>query len=310
MFRYLLKRLLYIVPTFLSLTVLVYVSLSLVPSNPVMALLGPNATEEQIEQKTEELGLNEPIIVQYGKYVWKLVRGDFGISWITGEKITNEFASRLPNTLLLLVYALLLTIFAGVPLGVISAVKQYSFVDKASLVTALVLLSIPSFLLGLIMQLVFSLHLGWLPVTGVASFKHFILPSIVLAAPRVATQVRMTRSSMLDVIQQDYIRTAYAKGASKVRVIVYHALRNGMLPVITSIGNSVGVIVSGAVTVEVVFAVPGLGSMLVNAVRVKDIPMVMGPIIFIALLVCVINMVVDMLYAIIDPRVRLQYKKG
>jgi peptide/nickel transport system permease protein len=305
-----LNRLLYIVPTFLALTFLVFTVLSLAPGDPVMAILGPNATDEQIEQKREELGLNDNLIVRYGKYMGNLAQGDFGESWISGNKMSAEFAARLPNTLQLLLYALTLTICVGIPLGVVSAVWQYSLLDKATLIFALTFLSIPSFFLALIVQIIFSLNLRWLPVTGVQSFKHFILPSIVLAVSRIATQVRMTRSSMLDVIQQDYIRTAYAKGSNKTRTIIYHALRNGLLPVVTSIGNSVGGIVSGAVTVETIFAIPGLGSMLVNAVRMKDIPMVMGPIIFIALLVCVINMLVDMLYAFIDPRVRLQYSQS
>lgn len=307
--RYVLKRLLYIIPTFLILTILVYVILSFSPGDPVLATLGANATQEQVEQKTEELGLDKPLPVRYVTYMKNFVQGDMGKSWISGNKISDEFAARLGNTLLLLLYSLILTIVLGTFMGVVAAIKQNSITDNVTMVLAMLLLSIPAFFLGLIMQLVFSMRLQWLPVTGAESFRHFILPSIVLAASRVAGQVRMTRSSMLDVIGQDYIRTARAKGASEVRVICYHALRNGLLPAITNIGNNIGGIVSGAVTVETIFAVPGIGSMLVNAVRTADIPSVMGPLIFIALLVCVVNVLIDLLYAFIDPRVRRQFSK-
>lgn len=299
----------YIIPTFFALTLLVFCVLSLAPGDPAISILGADATEEQLEAKREELGLNDPLLIRYLNYMKGLFQGDLGESWISGNSIAEEFSVRIPNTLQLLMYALLLTIFVGVPMGVISAVYQYSFIDKTMLVTAMLFISLPSFFLALIAQIVFCLILGWLPVAGADSFRHFILPSIILAASRVAQQVRMTRSSMLDVIGQDYVRTAYAKGASKRRVIMYHALRNGLLPVITSIGNCVGGIVSGAVTVETIFAIPGVGSMMVNAVRMKDIPSVMSPIIIIALLVCIVNLLVDLLYALIDPRVSISYAR-
>lgn len=310
MAKYLAKRLMYIIPTFIALTFLVYTVLSLAPGDPAISILGAEATEEQLEAKREELGLNENLIVRYGKYMLNMVQGDLGKSWITNNTISNEFAVRLPNTLQLMLYALTLTIILGVPLGVISAIRQNSLTDKTIMVFSMLLISLPPFFLALIAQIVFCLVLRWLPVTGASSFKHFILPSVILSLSRIASQVRMSRSSMLDVISQDYVRTAYAKGAKEFRVITYHALRNGMLPIITSIGNGVGAIVSGAVTVETIFAIPGVGSMLVTAVRTKDIPCVMGPIIMIALIVCVVNLIVDLLYAFVDPRVQLQYTKG
>ena len=176
------------------------------------------------------------------------------------------------------------------------------------MILAMLIISLPNFFLSLICQIFICLKLKWLPVAGAGSFRHFILPAIMLAASRVAGQIRLTRSSMLDVLGQDYIRTAHAKGCSKFRAVTYHALRNGLLPVITGIGNQVGGLVAGAVTVETIFAIPGVGSMLVNAVRSSDIPEVMGPIIFISLLVCIVNLLVDFLYAVVDPRVKLQYR--
>jgi len=307
--KYILRRLVEIIPTFLCLTLLVFVILALSPADPALMKLGNTATEEQIAQVNHEFGLDQPLLVRYGKYMVNLVtKGDMGTSWVMQTKVMNEFVERLPNTLLLTAFALALTIFVGIPMGVYAAVKQNTTADRVTVIIAMLMISLPSFFLALICQLVFCLKLKWLPVTGAATLRHFILPSIVLAASRVAGQVRLARSSMLDVINQDYIRTANAKGCSKSRVIFYHALRNGLLPVITGIGNNVGGIVAGAVTVETVFAIPGIGSMLVNAVRSSDVPQVMGPIIFISLLVCAVNLLVDLLYAVIDPRVKMQYR--
>lgn len=308
MLKYIGKRLLMIIPTFLLLTLLVYTILSLSPADPAVMRLGTTATEEQIEEMHHELGLDQPLLVRYGTYMWNLLtEGEMGTSWVMQTNVKSEFIERLPNTLVLTGLALLLTIWIGIPAGIYAAVKQNSTGDRVTMILAMLLISLPNFFLSLICQIVFCLKLGWFPVTGAGSFAHFILPSIMLAASRVAGQVRLTRSSMLDVLGQDYIRTASAKGCSKIRVICYHALRNGLLPVITNIGNNVGGLVAGAVTVETIFAIPGIGSMLVNAVRSSDIPQVMGPIIFISLLVCCVNLLVDILYAVIDPRVKLQY---
>lgn len=309
MVKYIFKRLLQIIPTFLLLTLLVYTILSFAPADPALMRLGGSATPEQIAEVNHELGLDQPLLIRYGKYMWELItKGEMGESWVMQTSVKKEFMERLPNTLILTGAALMLTIIVGIPAGVLAAVKQNSAIDRATMISAMLLIGLPNFFLSLICQIIFCLKLKWLPVTGAASFKHFILPAIMLAASRIAGQVRLTRSSMLDVIGQDYIRTANAKGCSKMRVIFYHALRNGLLPVITNIGNNVGGLVAGAVTVETIFAIPGIGSMLVNAVRSNDIPQVMGPIIFISIIVCLVNLLVDLLYAVIDPRVKLQYR--
>lgn len=309
MAKYILKRLVEIIPTFLCLTLLVFIILALSPADPALMKLGNTATEEQIAEVNHEFGLDQPLLVRYGTYMYNLVtKGDMGTSWVMQTNVMSEFLERLPNTLILTALALSMTIFIGIPMGVFAAVKQNTTADRVMVIIAMLMISLPSFFLALICQLFFGLKLKWLPVTGATTMRHFILPSIVLAASRVAGQVRLARSSMLDVINQDYIRTANAKGCSKTRVIFYHALRNGLLPVITGIGNNVGGIVAGAVTVETVFAIPGIGSMLVNAVRSSDVPQVMGPIIFISLLVCAVNLLVDLLYAVIDPRVKMQYR--
>jgi peptide/nickel transport system permease protein len=276
-----------------------------------MLILGASATQEQIDAKTEELGLNNPVPLRYLQYMGNIFQGDLGESWMDGSSVLGNFIERFPNTLRLILYSIMLTVVVGIPLGVIAAVWQNRLIDKVTLVGALFFISVPAFFLGLMAQLLFALKLHWLPVAGADSFKHFIMPVVILSAAQIAGQVRMTRSSMLDVISQDYIRTAYAKGDNKFRVITYHALRNGLLPVVTAIGNSVAVLIAGTNIIEVVFAIPGIGAMMVSAVQARDVPLVMGPIIFISFIVCVINMLVDMIYAFIDPRIRLQYmKKG
>lgn len=309
MAKYIAKRLLQIIPTFLLLTLLVYTILSLSPADPALMRLGTGATQEAIDEIHHELGLDQPLLARYGKYMWDLfTKGEMGKSWVMQTSVKKNFIERLPNTLILTALALLLTSVVGIVAGVFAAVNQNSAGDRITMILAMLLISLPNFFLSLICQIFICLKLKWLPVAGAGSFRHFILPSIMLAACRVAGQIRLTRSSMLDVLGQDYVRTAYAKGCSKFRAVTYHALRNGLLPVITGIGNQVGGLVAGAVTVETIFAIPGVGSMLVNAVRSSDIPEVMGPIIFISLLVCIVNLLVDFLYAVVDPRVKLQYR--
>lgn len=309
MAKYIAKRLLQIIPTFLLLTLLVYTILSLSPADPALMRLGTGATQEAIDEIHHELGLDQPLLVRYGKYMWDLfAKGEMGKSWVMQTSVKKNFIERLPNTLILTALALLLTSVVGIVAGVFAAVNQNSAGDRITMILAMLIISLPNFFLSLICQIFICLKLKWLPVAGAGSFRHFILPAIMLAASRVAGQIRLTRSSMLDVLGQDYVRTAYAKGCSKFRAVTYHALRNGLLPVITGIGNQVGGLVAGAVTVETIFAIPGVGSMLVNAVRSSDIPEVMGPIIFISLLVCIVNLLVDFLYAVVDPRVKLQYR--
>lgn len=309
MAKYIAKRLLQIIPTFLLLTLLVYTILSLSPADPALMRLGNGATQEAIDEIHHELGLDQPLLVRYGKYMWDLfTKGEMGKSWVMQTSVKKNFIERLPNTLILTALALLLTSVVGIVAGVFAAVNQNSAGDRITMILAMLIISLPNFFLSLICQIFICLKLKWLPVAGAGSFRHFILPAIMLAASRVAGQIRLTRSSMLDVLGQDYIRTAHAKGCSKFRAVTYHALRNGLLPVITGIGNQVGGLVAGAVTVETIFAIPGVGSMLVNAVRSSDIPEVMGPIIFISLLVCIVNLLVDFLYAVVDPRVKLQYR--
>lgn len=304
MLKYIIKRLLLLIPVVVGITLFIYVILSAAPGDPAQLILGMDASAEDIATLRTELGLDKPVLVQYFNYIWKVVQGDFGSSWLSGYQVLPEFIHRLPNTLALGALAMMFAVLLGIPLGVISAIRQNTIIDYFALALAVILFSLPAFWFGLMAQLLLCLRLGWLPASGVGSFSHFVLPALTLGANVLASQLRMARTSMLDVIKQDYIRTARAKGASERRVVIRHVLRNGLLPVVTQVGISFASCMGGSVVTESVFSIPGIGSLLINAVKSRDIPVVMGTIIFVAVFVGIINLLVDLLYAYIDPRVQ------
>ena len=305
MLRYIFKRLLLLIPVVVGITLFIYVILSVAPGDPAKLVLGMDASAEDILAKRAEMGLDQPVVVQYIRYMGRVLQGDFGTSWLSGYQVLPEFLNRLPNTIFLGSLAMFFAVILGIPLGIVAAIRQNTVVDYFSLALALVLFSLPAFWFGMMAQIFFCLKLGWLPAAGVGSFRHFVLPALTLGANVLASQLRMTRTSMLDVVKQDFIRTARAKGASERRVVVKHVLRNGMLPVVTQVGISYASCMGGSVVTEMVFSIPGIGSLLINAVKSRDIPVVMGTIIFVAVFVGVINLLVDLLYAYIDPRVKL-----
>lgn len=303
--KYILKRILLLIPVIIGISLFIFFILSVAPGDPAALILGADATEADIQAKREEMGLDKPIIVQYLNYMAGVLKGDFGRSWYNGYDVMEEFLNRLPNTLQLGLMAMAISAVVGIPLGVIAAVKQYGVFDYMTLVFAMIFSSIPTFWFGLMAQIYLCIKLGLLPATGGGSFMHLILPAITLSAAQLASQVRMTRTSMLEVMKQDYVRTARSKGCSERRIIVHHVLRNGLLPVVTSLGGSFATIIGGSTVTESVFAIPGTSNMLINAVKVRDIPVVMGVLIVIAVFVGVINLLVDILYTVIDPRVKL-----
>ncbi len=305
MARYILKRLLLLIPVVIGITLFIYVILSAAPGDPAQLILGMDASGEDLTALRAELGLDKPVLVQYFNYMLKVLRGDFGTSWLSGYKVLPEFLNRLPNTILLATLSMAFAAILGIALGIVAAIRQNSLIDYFSLALAVLLFSLPAFWFGLMSQIIFCLNLGLLPASGVGSLRHFLLPALTLGANVLASQLRMTRTSMLDVVKQDFIRTARAKGAHERRVIMHHVLRNGMLPVVTQVGISYASCMGGSVVTESVFSIPGVGSLLVNAVKSRDIPVVMGTIIFVAVFVGVINLLVDLLYAWIDPRVKL-----
>jgi len=292
-----------LIPVVVGISLFIFVIMSLAPGDAASLILG-DAHPDLIEELREEMGLNDPIIVQYLRYMAGVVRGDFGFSWFHGFDVLEEFVSRLPNTFILGFLAMGIVTFLGVPLGIAAAVRQNSLYDYSTLVWAMLFMAIPTFWFGLMTQVLFSLVLGWFPATGADSLRHFVLPSIALAAAGLGGMVRLTRTSMLDVNKLDYVRTARAKGASENRIIYRHVLRNGMLPVANSVGGQLAGIISGAVVTETVFSIPGVATLLLNAVRMRDIPVVLGVLIIVAAFVGFVNLLVDLTFALIDPRVK------
>jgi peptide/nickel transport system permease protein len=281
--------------------------MNLAKGDPARIKLGEGAPEAAIQALRDEWGLNGNLFVRYFKHVFRMLHGDFGVSYTFGVPVFEMINQRFPNTLKLASGATIIMVLLGVPIGVISAVKKYTWIDSTTMVGSLILTSMPAFWLGLMLILLFALKLGLLPPVGADSYTHFIMPCITLAMGLMAALLRMTRSSMLEVIQQDYIRTARAKGAEERSVIYKHALRNALMPVVTVIGLNFGQILGGGMIVEQVFAIPGLGTMTINAVYTRDTPLAMAAIVFVALIVGCVNLIVDILYAFIDPRIKSQY---
>ena len=305
MYRFILKRLLMLIPVLLGVSFIVYTILSFTPGDPVQMMLGDNYSEESYAAMQEELGLDDPFLVQYGRFIINAVHGDFGTSYSTGNPVAAEIAARLPNTILLSACAMLFAILIGIPLGVISATHQYSAVDNISMVGALFGVSMPNFWLGLMLIVIFAAGLGWFPSSNFETWGALVLPAVTLSANSLAMITRMTRSSMLDALGQDYIKTARAKGLLTPRIIFKHALRNGVIPVITYLGPLTAFTLVGGFVVETVYTIPGLGRYLVQSVQNRDYFIIMGTTIFLASFIIIMNLLVDILYKVVDPRITL-----
>lgn len=312
MLKYTFKRLLLLLPILIGVSFIVFGIMSFTPGDPATEILGPTATKEQIAELNEEMGMNDPFLVRYFRYVFHAVTGDFGTSYRTQKPVFDEIFSRFGVTFRLGVLSICVAILIGVPIGIISAVKQYSFIDFTSTIIAMFFAAVPQFWLALMLVIFFSLQLRWLPstFTGVITPKHFIMPVLTLSLGTAASIIRLTRSNMLETIRQDYVRTARAKGASETTIIFKHSLRNALLPVITVIGISFGYLMGGTVLVESIFGIPGLGSLTIASIRSKDIPQTTACILFLAVLNVMIMLAVDLLYGYIDPRVKARYAKG
>ncbi|WP_072524109.1 ABC transporter permease [Clostridium sp. Marseille-P3244] len=307
MLKYIIKRILLIIPVVIGITLFVYLLLDLAPGDPVTMMLGTDASPEQIAQLRQELGLDQNVLVRYFHYMVSAVQGDFGVSWTNSQPVINEFLERFPNTLALAFSALAITIVFGLSFGTIAAVWQNKPIDGATLIAALLFASMPTFWFGLMLQLLFALKLGWFPAMGVGTIGHMVLPAVSLSLGTIANQIRMTRSSVLDVIDMNYVRTARAKGAGEFHVVFRHVIRNALMPVVTNWGLTFATAFGGTIISETVFSIPGISSFLINAVKVRDVPVVMGTVIIVAVIVAVINLFIDLVYAVIDPRVKLGY---
>ncbi len=301
--RYLLRRLGLAVPTLLGVTVVVFALIRLIPGDPARLILGLQASEEEVQRLRVELGLDRPLYVQYARFFARLLRGDLGYSAVTREPVIGEIGSRLPATVQLAVSSIVVATLVGMAAGVLSATRQYSAVDYVVMTVALFGVSLPVFWLGLMLMLLFSVYLNWLPAGGYGTPAHLVLPTVALAAFSIAIIARMTRSSLLEVFTQDYIRTARAKGLHGRVVILRHALKNALIPVITVIGLQFGALLGGAILTETVFAWPGMGRLLVSAITARDYAVVQGVVLVFAGLFTLVNLVVDVLYAYVDPRI-------
>jgi peptide/nickel transport system permease protein len=306
MLTWVLRRILAVVPVLFGVTLAVFSMLFLVPGDPVKMMLAEFVTTpDQIAQMRAQLHLDEPILSQYGRFVGNALRGDLGMSIRSRRPVTTEIGENLASTAQLAVAAMLVAIGLGIPLGLLAALFRGSWVDVASMGGALLGVSMPSFWLGLLLIFVFSLHLAWFPATGGGDLHHLVLPAVTLGMIAAAIIARLTRSSMLEVLGQDYVRTARAKGLGGFAVVVRHALKNALIPIITIFGLQFGNLLAGAVIVETVFSRPGLGRLIVGGILNKDFPLVQGVVLFVATVYVLINVLVDVAYAYADPRIRL-----
>ncbi len=305
MLTYLARRLLAVVPVLFGVTLAVFSMLFLVPGDPVKMMLAEFVTTpDQIAQMRAQLHLDEPILKQYGRFVGNAVRGDLGTSIRSRRAVSTEIGENVGSTAQLAVASMAVAVAIGVPLGLMAALFRSSWLDAGSMIVALLGVSMPSFWLGLLMIVTFSLHLGWFPATGGGDLRHLVLPAVTLGMIASAIIARLTRSSMLEVLGQDYVRTARAKGLAWWGVVVRHALKNALIPVITIFGLQFGNLLAGAVIVETVFSRPGLGRLIVGGILAKDFPLVQGTVLFVATAYVLINVLVDIAYASVDPRIR------
>lgn len=309
--KYVIKRLLWMIPVILGVTIAIFTIMHFVPGDPAVIILGSEATEAELQSKREALGLTQPFFVQLASYMKSVfLHMDFGTSYITNNSITNELLARLPRTALVGFVSMVLMLLIGIPLGITAAVHQNGFGDRICMIIALAGVSVPSFWLGLLLVIVFALKLGWLPASGIGGFQFYVLPCLASAFGGIAGLARQSRSSMLEVIRSDYVTTARSKGLSERSVIYGHALPNALIPIITVAGSHLAHIFGGSVVIENVFSIPGIGSYMVTAVNNRDYTVVTGSVIFLAVVFSLVMLLVDVIYAFVDPRIKAQYVNG
>ncbi len=305
MLRYLLRRLLLTIPVLLGVATLVFSLIHLVPGDPAQAMLGDSAPPEDVAKLRQSLGLDRPLLVQYRAFLGGIVRGDLGNSFRYGTPVTREIGSRLVRTIQLALAAMAVAILVAIPLGIIAAVWKGSAVDHAAMTVSLVGISMPNFWLGPLLAILFSVVLGWLPVAGTGSAAHLVLPAVTLGAALAAILARMTRASVIEELRELYVVAARARGVSRTRAIVRHAFRNSLIPIVTIIGLQFGAVLTGTIITETIFAWPGVGRLLIQAINFRDYPLVQGCILFISFTYVMMNLLTDLTYGVLDPRIRL-----
>lgn len=303
MTQYILRRLLALIPILLGVSIIIFLVMRMVPGDPARQTLGPEATGEQVEVLREAWRLDEPLPVQYIAWLQRAVEGDLGRSTVSRVPVTEEIFSRLPATLELTLASMAVAIVFGLLFGIISAIKHNSLIDRGSMLLALIGICTPSFWLGLILLLIFSVRLGWFPSAGAGGISHLVLPAVTLGVGAAAVIARVTRSSMIEVFSEDFIRTARAKGLAERMVVVRHALKNALIPIITILGLEFGGLLAGAVITETVFSYPGIGQLLIKSINNRDFPIVQGALLLFAIQFVLVNLIVDLLYAKVDPRI-------
>lgn len=307
MLRYIVKRVLLMIPVLLGISFLIFTLMYFTPGDPAQMILGDEATVEQVEALREEMGLNQGFFARYINYMVGIFHGDLGTSYVSKLPVWEEIASRLPVTAKVAFFVILFAVIIGVPVGILSAVRQYSIIDSLTRIAALLGITMPSFWLALLLVLLFSVNLKWLPASGLYGPEYYIMPILSISAVSVATITRTARSSMLEVVRQDYIRTARSKGQRESVVIFRHALPNALIPILTIVGIQFAGGLGGAVVNEQIFAIPGVGKLMVDAIKARNYPLVQGSVLVLAVLQSLVNLVIDILYAFVDPRIRSQY---
>ena len=306
MFRFLVRRLALTLPVLFGVSTLVFALIHFIPGDPAQAMLGETASDEDVQALRERLGLDRPLVEQYGTFLAGVARGDLGTSLRTNEPVATAILDRLPATLELAAAAMLVSIGIAIPLGIIAAVRRGTFVDHLATTLALTGISIPSFWLGPLLAIVFAVELGWLPVSGRGTPAHLILPAISLGTALAAILARMMRASLLEELREPYVQAARARGTSRTRAVLRHAFRNSLIPVVTLVGLQLGAVLTGTVITETIFAWPGVGRLLIQSIGFRDYPLVQGCILFIAVTYVGVNLLTDLVYGVLDPRIRYE----
>jgi ABC-type dipeptide/oligopeptide/nickel transport system permease component len=302
--RYLVRRLLLTIPVLLGVATLVFALIHLVPGDPVQAMLGEGASQEEVVELRHRLGLDRPLVAQYRAFLAGILRGDLGSSFRYGTPVTSEIRDRLLRTMQLAAAAMAVAILLALPLGIIAAVFRGTAIDHAAMTLALLGISMPNFWLGPLLAILFAVYLGWLPVSGTGSLAHLVLPAVTLGAALAAILARMTRASLLEELRELYVLAARARGLSRMRAVVRHAFRNSLIPVVTIIGLQFGAVLTGTIITETIFAWPGVGRLLIQAINFRDYPLVQGCILFISVTYVLMNLLTDLTYGLLDPRIR------
>jgi ABC-type dipeptide/oligopeptide/nickel transport system permease component len=305
MSRYLLRRLLLTIPVLIGVATLVFALIHFIPGDPAQAMLGEGATPEDVAQLRTRLGLDKPLLMQYGSFLNGVVHGDLGVSLRNDQPVTKQILERMPATAELAFAAMAVAVLFALPLGIVAAVWRGTWVDHAAMTLSLVGISVPNFWLGPLMAIVFAIELGWLPVGGSGTLAHLVLPSITLGAALAAILARMTRASLLEELSEPYVLAARAKGVSRTRAVLHHAFRNSLIPIVTILGLQFGVVLTGAVITETIFAWPGIGRLLIQSISFRDYPTVQGCVLLIAITYVGVNLITDLTYGFLDPRIRV-----